>query len=185
MTSYHTFEVVGDWVDARQRGSSVDLSVGDNRVASTLICKSEPAAARLAAAIQFARSGPEHSVYTITSALGAARELARAVAAEAGLNPEYHREKVELDGREFDLAVLAHNLGAAAGAAYSAVAQMDRALAEIAGMNASEEAALPRCKAIATEARRAARGPDRDGQFNFLGDADELATSSKDPGRAA
>ena len=169
MTSYHTFEVVGDWVGARQSGSSVNLSVGDDRVVLTLACNSEPYAARLAAAIQFARSGPEHSFYTITEALGAARELAQAVAAEAGLNPEYHREKVEIDGREFDLAVLAHNLGTAAGAAYSAVAQMDRALAEIADMDMTAEGALARCQTVAADARRRAHGPDRDGQFSFLG----------------
>lgn len=169
MTSYHTFEVVGDWVGARQQGSSVHISVGDSRVALTLVCKSEPAAARLAAAIQFARSGPEHSVTTLTGALCQARELAQAVAAEAGLNPVYHLERVELDGREFDLALLARDLGTAAEAAYSAVAQMDRALAEIADMDASEEAVLSRCKAIAADARRRAHGPDRDGQFSFLG----------------
>jgi hypothetical protein len=167
--------VIGDYIGASAGAGMVIIDTGDATLQLALAFSDDASAVRLANAIEFARYGPEHSVYSIAEAMLEAARFADALSRETVGATEYDVDEREIGGDVYPVRVLAHNFNAAAAAAIAAVADMDRTLAVLSTLEggADPEAALAKCRDMAAASLRRARGPQRLGQLALFGEMPE------------
>ncbi|RWO29602.1 MAG: hypothetical protein EOS10_22425 [Mesorhizobium sp.] len=175
MTTQITLSVVGDFVGSHRNGSFVTLDMGAEQVTLTLSFNEEGVARRFADAVDLARSGPEHSALTIVQALVEASRLAKALSVERleGGSATWDVDRRDIAGEAFDVRLLSHHFRSAAAAAFTAVADMDAALAFISSIDVDAlggaENALSACRAAAGQSLMRSRGPKREDQLNLFG----------------